>query len=74
MGQIEQYWTGITAFNVEFVSFLEDDSKRTHRKVLVFSGSVSKDDVFVLVSIYFKNIYEVLHVDEIDEGLYLKEK
>lgn len=72
MGQIENYWDGITIYSVEFVSKTKDGTKRKHRKILVFNSSVSKEDVFSFVPIYLNNIEEVLHVDEINDGLYLK--
>lgn len=73
MGRIEKYWNGITVYSIGFVAKTEEGTKRKHRKTLVFNNSVSKEEIFSLVLIYLNNIEEVLYVDEMSDGLYLKE-
>lgn len=73
MGRIEQHWDGVTVFVAEFVSSTKDGSRRLNRKTLVFKSSVSKEEVYLFIPTYLNNVEEVLYVDEIADGLYLKE-
>lgn len=73
MGRIEEHWTDVTIFTVEFVSITKDGTKRRHRKNLVFDSFVSKEEVFQLIPKYLMDVERILHVDEIGDALYLKE-
>ncbi|PLS34482.1 hypothetical protein CYV26_08505 [Carnobacterium maltaromaticum] len=74
MGTVEDYWEDVTIYYVKFVAFTASNSRRKHRKTLAFNSSVSKEDVYHLVSVYFNHIDEVLYVDELTDGLLLKEQ
>lgn len=74
MGTIDDYWEDVTIYYVEFVASTGSNSKRKHRKTLAFNSSISKEDVYHLVSVYFNHIDEVLYVDELTDGLRLKEQ
>lgn len=73
MGYIEKYWDDIIVYYVEFTVQTDLYSRRKHKKILVFHSHISKKDVSHLVFTYFNNIAEVLHVDEVTEGLLLKQ-
>ncbi|MCC4311417.1 hypothetical protein [Carnobacterium maltaromaticum] len=74
MGTVEDYWEDVTIYYVEFVAFTGSNSRRKHRKTLAFNSSINKEDVYHLVSVYFNHIDEVLYVDELTDGLLLKEQ
>lgn len=72
MGTVEDYWEDVTIYYVEFIALTGLNTKRKHRKTLAFSSAISKEDVYHLVPVYFNHIDEILHVDELTDGLLLK--
>ncbi|MDA9470512.1 hypothetical protein [Enterococcus sp. 5H] len=74
MGRIEQYWSDITVYVVEFTSSVKESQIRRNRKTLVFHSYVTKDEVYQLIPNYLANVVEVLYVDILEDGLYLKEQ
>lgn len=77
MSLIEEYWEDISIYSVEFSSRTDLNKKwstRKFRKTLVFPSNITKEEVFRLVPICFHNIDKVLYVDELTDGLLLKEQ
>lgn len=73
MAMIEEYWSDVSIYSVEFTARGDSNATgRIFRKHLVFPIGVAREDVFHLVPVYFNNITEVLHVDEVKDGLFLK--
>lgn len=73
MNKIEDFWKDITVYYIEFVA-VKESSMRTHCKVLVLKSGLHEDEVNELVKTYFNNISEVTCIDELYDGLRLKEK
>lgn len=69
---IEEYWSDVLIYYVEFTARGDSNATRIFRKHLVFPIGVAREDIFHLVPVYFNNITEVLHVDEVIDGLFLK--
>lgn len=73
MEMMEEYWSDVLVYYVEFTAQPDSNAtRRIFRKHLVFPVGVAREDVFHLVPVYFDNIAEVLHVDEVIDGLLLK--
>lgn len=73
MSKIDEFWKDITVYYVEFTRGKEDTIV-THCKVLVLKNGLREEEVIELVKIYFNNIIEVTCVDELYDGLILKEE
>lgn len=73
MAMMEEYWSDVLIYSVEFIAQPDSNAtSRIFRKHLVFPVGIAREDVFHLIPVYFNNIAEVLHVDEVIDGLFLK--
>lgn len=71
---IEKFWEDITIYYVKFTSYDELNRLNNHQRVFAFRGEISEKDVRVLVKSRLHNIASITIVDEMDEGLLLKDK
>lgn len=74
MGMIEEYWDDITVYCVEFITGNGEKKVKRFNRTFVFNSTVSEEEVYGLVKSRLKNIVEVTAVDELYDGLMLKEK
>lgn len=73
MAMMEEYWSDVLIYSVEFIAQPDlNATSRIFRKYLVFPVGTAREDVVHLIHVYFNNIAEVLHVDEVIDGLFLK--
>lgn len=73
MTSIEENWQDVTVYYVEFTSLGRNQTISTHRKTLIFNNSIIVEDVYDLVKARFSNILDVTEVDELADGLLLKQ-
>lgn len=74
MGMIEEHWDDITVYCVEFTANNKDGVTKGFNRMFVFNSAIREEEVYGLVKSRLKNIVEVTTVDELYDGLMLKEK
>lgn len=73
MSKIEEFWEDITLYHIEF-TFFRENTLGTHQTTLALKRNFSKEEIKELIKPYFNNIVAVTCVDELFDGLFLKEE
>lgn len=68
--KIEDHWNDVEIYYIEFV-VQQRDIQRTITKIVVFDFN-SKDKVKELIQKNFKNVVQINFIDNIGDGLHLK--
>ena len=74
MGIIEKYWDDVTVYYVEFTAMNTQGQTRKFGRTLIFGSEVSEQEVYTLVKSRLNNIVEVTAVDELSDGLLLRDE
>lgn len=69
---IDEYWTDITVYYVEFTVKTDFYSNRKYGRTLAFNSFISKKEITHLITVYLKDIDEVLFLDVLEDALLLK--
>lgn len=67
--RIEDYWTDIVLYYVEFRVYSERERKIN--KVLAFPPELSVMEVKNMIKLKFNNVLEIEVIDEIEDALYM---
>lgn len=69
---IEQFWDDIVIYFVEYTSLSSENKVQSHQKTIVFNSVIIEKELENTIMEHMDNIIQVISIDEVADGLYLK--